>query len=160
MLGDSSPLPKCGSASLTFRWLLLFVEIGLKTAARFSFFFFARSTLPPTWIIPIHSHLWALYYRTNLLLHMGIYIQQRENWWMNFRCVSQEFERMFPFLDWGKTLRAAPGNLVSEVPVLQFPFDYLTSNWSRYSNSLLLAFCMKQSKCMNIIHNTYTRSHD
>lgn len=39
MLGDSSPLPKCGSASLTFRWLLLFVEIGLKTAARFSFFF-------------------------------------------------------------------------------------------------------------------------
>lgn len=147
MLGDSSPLPKSESVSLTLRWLLLFEKIGLKIAAWFFFFL----SVPPTWIMPIHSHLWAQYYRTNLLFHMCIYIQLRESWWMNFRCVSLEFERMFPFLDSMRPLG------VKSLRCALCSFHPITS--PQTGCSLLLNFCMKQSKCLNIIHNIYKQSH-
>lgn len=74
---------------------------------------------------------------------------------MNFRCASQESERMLPFLDWGKILCAAHENNVSEVPELQFPFNYLTPNGCCYSKRRLFTFCMRKSKCFNIVHNIY-----
>lgn len=107
---------------------------------------------------------------------------------MNFRCVSQESERMFPFRDCGRrvlvvlmrkggcvcvlggciTLHTAPPGIKSpRCPLLQFPSDYLTSNWLRYSDSLLAVsnifsfffFCTKRGRCPSVIHNIYRQSH-
>lgn len=94
---DSFPLPKCGSVSLIFCWLLLFGEKGLK---RDQGDIFAHSSLPPTWIIPIcEPHIIGQTYVW--LLHLGIYIHQRklmDEFHMCFPGVCG----MFPFLDWGK----------------------------------------------------------
>lgn len=66
----------------------------------------------------------------------------------------------------GITLHTAPLGMKSlRCPLLQFPFDYLTSNWLRYSDSLLAVsnifsfFCTKHSRYPSVIHNIYRQSH-
>lgn len=90
--GDSSPLPKCGSASLIFCWLLLFGEAGLKTewcASLLAALYHLFESCPSIPICEPHiigqSCVW--------LLHMGIYIHQRE--------LMDEFQMCFPGV-WGE----------------------------------------------------------
>lgn len=179
-----SLLPKRGSTALTFRWLLLFAETGLKAAPSFCFFFpplpvrlfflfFVRSRHFTTYLNRAHPFpsVSPILWDGPAAPHGYLYTAEEESWWMNFRCVSQESERMFPFLDGGRrvlvggciTLHTAPPGIKSQrCPLLQFPSDYLTSNWLRYSDSLLavsnIFFFFFFSRCPSVIYNIYRQS--
>lgn len=160
-----SLLPKRGSTALTFRWLLLFAETGLKAAPTFYFFF------PP---LPFRLFFF-LFFRTLAALYHLLescpsipicepYITGRTccSTWVFIHSrggeLMDEFQMCFPrvwedvsisgleggcWCCWwwwggGITLHTAPLGIKSpRCPLLQFPSDYLTSNWLRYSDSLL-----------------------
>lgn len=101
---------------------------------------------------------------------------------MNFRCVSQESERMFPFLDLKAGAGGAdgggsgggggdnapygpPGNKVSKVPTvavsIRLPHLQLAALLRQLACRLqhFYFFCMKRSRCPSVIHNIYRQSH-
>ena len=83
MLEDSSQLPKCGSASLIFRWLFLFGEMGLKTEQPVFLLTALYHLLESRPSIPICE---PPYYRTNLCVtapHGYLYTPERTDGWIS-----------------------------------------------------------------------------
>lgn len=130
---------------ITGQLLLFNHESWVFFAVRLTCSSFAHCTWSLARMMPIFSCVWAPHRRTSLLLHMGINYGKG----MKFTSVSQECGKDFPFPDC-----EPPENKVSEVPVLQFPCDYHTSNWW-LSHSWNPPTKPNSSRSLNLLHERW-----